>query len=283
VLVAALREGLTMSGRPENAVIIDERYAPDDYAALPDLARALVAGGAAVIVAFGDTATHAAAGATKTIPIIATVGNDPVQSGFAASLGRPGKNITGIAQLSGRELLEKRLEFLKEMAPDLVKIGVMLNPASSAETAMLSELEPAARRLGLSLAGLEIDNGTKLAGAFAALTETGRCGLLVLPSTALSNYMQEITTLAVEHRIPGSFTAAHWAEIGGLTSYGPDFADIFRTMGRYADRVLRGERAGDLPFLQPTRFDLVVNLRTAKAIGVMVPQSILNRADVIIE
>ena len=283
-LLAAFRHGLADAGRPEgNAIIIDVRYGVDDYSALPGLARALIDDGAAAIVAYGDTATRAAAGVTKTVPIIANVGGDPVRSGFAVSLARPGGNITGLAELSGDELIAKRIELLKEAMPGLTQFGAMWNPHSKAEKSILDGAEKASSLLGLKLVSLEIDAADKLDPAFRAFREAGGKAIVLLPSTMLGSHAERIVALAIAHGMLLSVSRRETVAAGALMSYGIDLAGQFYNLAGYVDRVLKGEQPANLPFAQPNRFELTVNLRTASAIGVAIPPSILARADRVIE
>src|SRR5215510_122080 len=233
-----------------------------------------------VIVTSG-TALLAVKQATSVIPIVFAVANDPVGSGFVASLSRPGGNITGLS-LQSTDLAGKRLELFREVVPDLRRLAIMAHVGNPAAVLELAEVQAAARALGLEVATLEIRRAEDIAPAFEALN--GRVDALYIETDALiSTHRIRINTLALAARLPTMHSVRAYVEAGGLMSYGPNYTDLFRRAGELVDKILRGAKPADIPVEQPTKFDLVINLTTARALGLEVPSTLLARADEVIE
>jgi putative ABC transport system substrate-binding protein len=278
----AFRQGLSEAGFAEGQnVTIEYRWAQGQYDRLPALASDLVARQVSVIFANGPAAIPAKA-ATTTIPIVFYSGADPVALGLVASLNRPGGNVTGIANLSV-ELGPKRLELLHELAPTVRVIGWLTNP--SLPPTQSSSMQAAARNLKLTLNVLNASNGTEIDSLFAAIPQLGVGALVIEPDPIFTSRMAQLAAQALRQGTPAIYSSREFADAGGLLSYGARRADAdqFRLVGVYIGRILEGERPADLPVQEATGIELVVNLKTAKALGLMVPQSILLRADVVIE
>jgi len=283
-MAAAFRQGLTESGYVEGRnVTIEHRWAQGHNDRLPTLAADLVRRQVAVIIAAGTQATLAVKAATTTIPIVFSIATDPVAEGFVASLNRPGGNATGVIYL-GTELVQKQVEKLHEMVPTARVMAVLINPSNPpiAEPAT-KDAHAAARALGLQIhvihAGTERDVDT----AFAGLVRLGAAALVVSPDPFFISRGDQIAALAIRHAIPAIFLFRGLAASGLLMSYGPSVTDGYRRVGIYAARILKGERPSDLPVQQSTKFDLVINLTTAKVLGVDVPTHLQQLADEVIE
>lgn len=283
-LVDALVQGLRELGYVEGQnVVLERRHDPQgrpDH--LVELAAELVRLRVDVIVATGTLAPHAAKSATTTIPVIFTNHGDPVGSGLVASLARPGGNVTGLSLLAS-ELVPKQLELLKKAVPRIVRVAVLWNPNSQSHPRMLQEADSAARALGLRLQRLPAAGLDDYDRAFAAMTPARADALLALGDPIFWNQRSQIVGLATRFRLPGMFGQREYVEAGGLMSYGADVADSFRRAANYVDKILKGARSGDLPIEQPAKFELVISSRTAKAIGLRIPDSVLVQADQIIE
>ena len=277
---SALRQALRELGYVEgrNLVIVD-RMAQGRLDRLPDLAAELVRTHVDVIVASGVAGTRAAKDATGTIPIV-MLATDPLGAGLIGSLARPGGNITGVATLES-ELGAKRLEHFNEAFPTATRVAVLYDPMTSAT--VLKEIEDAARRLKVELQVLEVRTPEDLDGAFRRATKWRAAALSILASPFFQSQRVRIAKLAIAHRLPSMVPHRGYVEAGGLLSYGPDFRDLNRRTAVFVDKILKGARPADLPVEQPTKFELVVNLKTAKALGLTMPQSILTRADEIIQ
>jgi len=267
-------------------IAIEYRYAEGKVDRAPELAAELVRLKVDIIVvASGDPWIRAAKNATKTIPIIMTgQGSDPVKAGFVESLARPGGNVTGLTAL-GRELGGKRLELLKETVPKLSRVAVLYNPADPPSLHEVKELLPAdARALKLTIQPWEIRAVDDFEKVFAALNKQRLDGLYSLGAgPVLRSNRKRVTDFALKSRLPSMYSSRGYVEAGGLMSYGRDLADSYRRVAIYVDKILKGAKPGDLPIEQPTKFELVVNLKTAKEIGVPVPQKVLARADRVIK
>lgn len=264
-------------------LFVERRYAPEGQPdRLPALAGDLVRLKVDVIVAGGSLTPFAAKSATTTIPIVFSNHGDPVGSGLVVSLARPGGNITGLSLLSP-ELVGKQLELLKEVLPRAVRTAVLWNPTSRTHPRMLNEAEAPARALGLRLERLPANGLADYDGAFAAMTRARADALLVLGDPIFWYQRSRITELATKHRVPAIFGQREYVEAGGLMSYGTNLRDNFRRVATYVDKILKGAKPGDLPIEQPTTFELVINSKTARALGLTIPQSVLVRADQIIE
>jgi len=271
----------------EKGYIVDRNVRIDNrtvrsYEGLAEAAAALVRAKVDVIFAWGSTATIAAAKATKNIPIVMVAGLDPVAAGLASSMAHPGGNVTGVNTLS-TDLTSKRAELLKELLPGIKRVGVLYAPESGAGASRIQEAERAIRSLNLTIEVVSVRDAGELQDAFAAMARAKIDSLIVLPSRIFSIHTKPIVVLAEQYRIPAVYSIEEFVEVGGLMSYGPDFRDAFVQAATYVVRALRGVKPGDLPIEQPTKFVLMINLKTAKALGLTTPQSFLLRADRVIE
>ena len=279
-MVELIRQSLREVGYVEGQTIaIEFRLAEGKTERLPALAADLVQLKVDAILTFGDPAIRAAQEATKTIPIIAAT-DDLVEAGLVASLARPGGNTTGVSILAS-ELNVKRLELLKETLPRVSRIAALWDPGSG--TFHLKGLEAAARSLGVELQILEVRRPEDFRRAFEAAKKTRAGALNVLASPFLYGHRQTIIDLAAKNRLPAIYQWREMAEAGGLMSYGPTLSELLRLCAAVLDRILKGAKPGDLPVEQPRRLELVINLKTAKALGLRIPQSILIRADEVIQ
>jgi len=262
-------------------VVIEYRSAEGRLERWQTLAAELVALKVDVIVVPGTAAAAAARQATRAIPIVVIGAGDPVTSGLAASLARPGGNVTGLSALSP-ELVSKWLELLKQAVPGLSRVAFLWQPGAvpeHTERNMLTEAEVAARTLGLRLQVVEARGAADIDTAFADMTKA-RAGALTVPSTpTFSSERKRLAELATANRLPTMFTFREYVDAGGLMAYGPSLADLARRAATYVDKILNGTKPGALPIEQPTKFELVINLKTAKELGLMIPQSVLARAD----
>jgi len=279
----AFRKALRDLGYVEGRTIaIEGRYSEGNTARFTDLAEELVRLRADVIVTEGGSATRAAQKATSTIPILMAIVPDPVVMGFVSALARPGGNITGLMSLSF-ELTAKQMELLKETLPALTRLAILWNPASPWHELALRQVETAARalRVELKLAGAR-DPGD-LDKAFATIKRERAGALLVLPHPTFDAQQRRIADFTTQSRLPAVYNKPLFPEAGGLMAYGARYLDFFQRVAAYVDKILKGARPGDLPVEQPTRFELVINLKTARALGLTVPPSVLVRADKVIE
>jgi putative ABC transport system substrate-binding protein len=281
----AFREGLRDLGWVEGKnIAIDYRFAEGRLERLPDLAAELVRLKVDVIAAATALPVMAAKNATTTIPIVMLTVADPVGRGLVASLARPGGNVTGVAYGVGTETFGKGLELLKEAVPKVRRVAVLSNPDSPGQGLMITSVESAAQSLGLELQLVEARGPTQFDAAFAAMAKGRVMALLVVTDpTYLSGAAARLADLAVKSGLPSMHSQRAAVEAGGLMSYGPSIVDLFRRAGVYVDKILRGAKPADLPVEQPTKFELVVNLRTAKALGITIPPSVRARADEVIE
>jgi putative tryptophan/tyrosine transport system substrate-binding protein len=284
-LVSAFREGLGETGFVEGRnVAIEFRWALNNNEQLPELAADLVRRHVAVIVAPQSTAAvMEAKAATTTIPIVFGTGSDPVQAGLVTSLNRPGGNITGITFMNV-EITAKRLGLLHELLPNATRFGVLINPKNSviAET-MAKDATTAASAMGRQVEIVKASTNREIDAAFSGLKEKRVDALLVAPDTLMANRRLQIAMLAVRHAIPLMATQRELAEVGGLMSYGTNFMDTYRQTGIYTGRILKGENPTDLPVLRATKFEFVINLQTARTIGLDIPPTLLALADEVIE
>jgi putative ABC transport system substrate-binding protein len=282
-LVAALRRGLGELGLVEGEnVTIEQRWADNDLDRLPALAADLVRRQVAVIVGNGQ-AMQAAKSATATIPIVFVVGDDPVRSGLVASLNRPGGNVTGVTFFGGSQLGPKRMELLHELVPKAAVIGVLVDPNYAASVRELPDLGAAGRALGRRVVEVTAENEGELQTAFAKVVQAGAGALLVSGGPFFTSRRQTMVALAARHAIPAIYDVREFVEAGGLISYSASITDAYRQAGVYAAQILKGANPAELPVLRPTKFDLALNLRTARALGLDVPPSLLVRADEVIE
>ena len=283
--VRALRQGLKETGYVEGEnVTIEYRWAENQFDRLPALAAELVRRQVAVIVATGGTLPALAAkAATTTIPIVFGVGDDPVRLGLVASLARPGGNATGINFFLG-ELTAKRLEILRELVPAAVRVAVLVNPANAARAASTTrDAERAAQAMALQIKIFTASTSGEIHAAFASLARERPDALFVGSDPLFTSRRVQLATLAARHGVPASFASRDNVEAGGLVSYGTNLNDAFLQNGVYAGRILKGEKPADLPVVQSTKFELVINLSTAKALGLEVPAMLLARADEVVE
>lgn len=281
--VAGFRHGLGESGYLEGRnVTIDYRWAEDQLDRLPEMAAQLVARRASVIVASASSAAAIAArAATQTIPIVFVIGADPVKVGLVASLNLPGGNVTGVSSLLNT-LMAKRLELLCELVSTTI-IGILVNPNNPNAEADTRDLQAAAVSLGRKIHVAHAKSDKDLDVAIAGLVQHQASVLFVVPDTLFSNRRDQLVALAARHGLPAIYPLREYAVAGGLLSYGPSFVDAHRQAGLYVGRILKGEKPADLPVLQATRFELVINHRAAKALGLTIPPTLLARADEVIE
>jgi putative ABC transport system substrate-binding protein len=279
----AFREGLRELGYVEGKTIaIEYRFAEGRSERLPALAAELVRLKVDVIVTGGPPAPEEAKQATSTIPIVFAVAGDPVGEGLVASLARPGGNVTGLASIAA-EVVGKQLELLKEVVPKISRVAVLLNPSHSAHPLMSRQAEGPARALGMQLHILQAGSPAEIDAAFAAMRSRGVGGVLVLRGSLFLAQRTQIAALAAKSRLPAVYGTREEAEAGGLMAYGASLLLLYRRAATYVDRILKGAKPADLPVEQPTKFELIINLKTAKALGLTIPQSLLGRADEVIE
>ena len=280
----AFRLGLKDVGYVEgDNVTIIYRFAEDQNDRLPELAAELVRRQVTVIAASATTAAPAAKAATTTIPIAFIAAQDPVRLGLVASLARPGGNLTGINFFSG-ELTAKRLDLLYDLLPRAIRVAVLVNPADAANTAStLRDVEAAARAIGLQVQVLNASTSREINAAFENVERDRPDALFVGANTFLNARRIQVVQLAAFHRLPALYTTRDFVEVGGLMSYGTSVMDAFRQLGIYAGRILKGAKPADLPVVQSSKFDLVINAETARMLGLAVPPTLLARADEVIE
>jgi putative ABC transport system substrate-binding protein len=282
--VVAFRQGLQEAGYREGQnVTIEYRWAENQYERLPELAADLVRRQVAVIATIGgNPASLAAKVASATIPIVFHGSIEPVSAGLVASLNRPGGNVTGVVTLAV-ELGPKRLELLHDVLPAATEMAVLLNPSAPATAGLLQELQAAARTLGLRLHALEASSDRDIDAAFAALAQSRASALMIGTDGFFVSRSEQLATLALRHAVPAIFQYRAFAAAGGLMSYGGSVTDSYRLVGVYAGRILKGEKPSDLPVQQATKVELILNLKTARALGVTMPDPLLARADEVIE
>jgi putative ABC transport system substrate-binding protein len=281
--IEAFRQGLRELGYVEGQnIAIESRYADGKLDRLSDLVGELVRLKVDVIVVGGSTATRAAKNVTKVIPIVMAHGSDPVELGFVASLAKPGGNITGLTHLAP-ELGGKRLELLKDIVAQLSRVAVLTDPGTGGHAPQIKELEVAARALGLQLRSVEVRGANELESAFSAMT-TGRAGAFIaLQQPTLDRLRERIVDLAAKNRLPAMYPNSEYVETGGLMSYAADIVAMFRRAATYVDKILKGTQPANLPVEQPTKFDFIVNLKSAKQIGLTIPPNVLAKADRVIK
>ena len=282
--VIAFRDGLDALGWTENRNIrIEHRYSGGDLGRIRAYATELVHSAPDLIVGSGTPITAALKDATSTIPIVFNLVNDPVGQGFVASLSRPGGNITGFTFIDF-PLIGKWLEMIKEIAPAVKRVALMFNPDTTPfYPAFLDELEAAHKSLGVELSATPVHDEAEVEAAITALAREPGGGLIVAPDAFINNHRRAIMTLTERRRLPAIYGFRQFAKEGALISYGPDTTDIVRRTAAYVDRILKGERPADLPVQAPTKYELVINLKTAKALGLDVPPLLQQRADEVIE
>jgi putative tryptophan/tyrosine transport system substrate-binding protein len=282
-ILAAFRKGLSETGYVEGQnAAIEYRWAQGQYDRLPELAVELVRRRVAVIVAGGMPAALAAQATTTTIPIVFGTGGDPERTGLVASLNRPGGNVTGVSAMNV-ELTAKRFGLLHEMLPGAARFAVLVNPDSPLTEPAITDLRAAASSIGRQLEVLTANTNHDINAAFATLVQKRADALFINGDAFFTSRVVQLATLAVHHRVPAIYALREFVVVGGLMSYGASFADMFRQVGIYTGRVLKGEKPADLPVLQATKFELVINAQTATMLGLTVPQSLLALADEVIE
>ncbi|HJR01709.1 MAG TPA: ABC transporter substrate-binding protein [Methylomirabilota bacterium] len=284
MFVREFRRGLKDLGWVEGQnIVIEWRFAGGRAERLPDLAAELVRLRVDLIVVPSTPTALAAKNATKTIPLVTVGGGDPVELGLVASLARPGGNITGLSSNLGPEIAGKQLEVLKETVPKISRMAVLWNPTTPGNALALREAEITARALAVELQLLEARSASDFDGAFAAMT-TGRAGaLLILGDVMFTTHRRRLAALAVKSRLPAIYGGREFVDEGGLLCYGAKLSDNFHRAAVYVDKILKGAKPGDLPIERPTTFQLVVSLKTARALGLTIPPSLLQRADQVID
>ncbi len=277
-LLAAFQQGLRELGYLEGKnIVIEQRYAKRHQR--PALAAELVRLKVDIIVSGGGGA-RAAKEATSTIPIVMTYSADPVQRGLVASLAHPGGNVTGLSDFHG-DLVTKRIELLKEVVPSASRVAVLFNLNSSGSRRMLKDFQAVAPALGMTVLPLEVKGADDFDRVFATMRKERLGGLL--QGTGLGRYRRRIVDLAEKSRLPAIYTQGRWVAAGGLMSYGASWPDLFRRAATYVDKILKGANPADLPVEQPIKFDLTINLKTAKALGITIPPEVLYRATKVIK
>ncbi len=278
--LAAFRQGLRELGYAEGqSIVIEYRYGHGMLDRVPNLAAELIRLNVDVLVVGGTVAAQSAKALTPTVPIVFVLAGDPVGSGLVASLARPGGNATGMSNFVS-ELGGKQLELLKVAVPQVSRVTVLYNPANPGPA--LDRTRKAAQALAVELQVLEVRQPNHLASAFSALTPWRPGALLALSDPVLGNELAQLAKLAIKHRLPAMYSRREFTEAGGLLAYGPSFEDNYRRAATYVDKILKGAKPADLPVEQPTKFEFVINLKTAKALGLTIPQSLLLRADEVI-
>ena len=263
-------------------LVIEQRSAETQNDRLAELAADLVRAGVSVIVAENASATRAAMQATSSIPIVMAGVGDPVRYGLIASLARPGGNVTGLAFLAG-EMLLKNLELLKKVAPRTARVALLVNPSNPGVAPTMADLQREAPALGIRVIQVDVLTPDDFERAFATIVRERADGILVTPEQLIFSQRHRIAAFAEKHRLPSAYASGRFMDAGGLIALTPNIADFPRRLASYVDKLLKGARAGDLPVEQPSKFELVINAKTAKAIGLTLPHSLLSRADRIIE
>jgi ABC-type uncharacterized transport system substrate-binding protein len=279
----AFSQGLRELGYVEGQnVAIEYRYAEGKYERFPDFMNELVRLKVDVIVAVPTAAALAAKNATGTIPIVTVAVFDPIESGLVASLARPGTNVTGLTLIAGAEIVGKYLELLKESLPKVSRVAVLWNPANAAHPSLVREAESSARTLGLQLQLAGVRGPDEVDNALAAMARERVGALMVLPDSMFVAERTRLAELATKHRLPAMYGLRLHAEAGGLMAYSANLPDSARRAAAFVDRILKGAKPADLPVERPTKFELVINLKTAKALGLTIPSAVLARADEVI-
>ena len=282
--VTAFREGMKERGYMEGKnLVLEQRHAYNQAARVPDLAAGLMRAKVAVMVVYGSAAVAAVRKSAPNMPVVMTVHADPVGSGIVTSLARPGGNITGFSD-GHADLAPKRLEILKEIVPSVSRVAAVYNPDIAHAARQWKLVQGAAPRLGITLLGVQIRSPQDIERAFAETTKRRAGAIFVIPDpTWWVGQERRIANLAIEHKLASIGTVREFAEHGMLAAYGTNFAELWRRSAGYVDRILKGAKPGDLPIEQPRKFDLVINLKTAKALGIAVPRKVVMRADRVIE
>jgi putative ABC transport system substrate-binding protein len=280
----SFREGLAKVGFIEGRnVRIEERWAHGDYEALPALAAELVGIGAVVIAATGDLASaRAAQRATSTVPVVFTIGGDPVRFGLVKSINRPGGHLTGIL-FNQNVLGAKRVELLREIAPNVSRVALLMNPNNPNANVEQADAEGGAKKLGIETVTLNARNAAEMAAAFEQLLRAKADALITATDPIPLDRREQIASFALRHKLPAVSFVRQFAAAGGLLSYGPSISWMYRQAGEYVGQILRGSKPAEMPVLQPTQFELVINLKTAYGLGLKVPDRLLALADEVIE
>ncbi len=279
----AFRERLRELGYAEGQnVVFEPRWGNGQVGRLPSLVAELINAKVDIIVTGGSEAALAAKRATSSIPIVTATGSDPVEMGLVSSLARPGGNITGVASMA-RELSGKRLELLKQLIPRVSRVALLWDANNQASALAVRDTEAPAKSLGIVVQSARVRGPKEFAAAFSAMKRDRAAAVILVSSAAFMGDRRQIADLAVTHRLPMVVGAREYAEAGALMSYGTDYPELFRLAAAYVDKILKGAKPADLPIEQPTKFELVVNLKTAKALGLTMPQSLLLRADDVIQ
>jgi putative tryptophan/tyrosine transport system substrate-binding protein len=279
----AFQQGLRGLGYVEGEnILIEYRYAEGKFERLPELAEELVRLKVDVIIVSGGTSTVLRIKkVTATVPIVFPLASDPVRDGLVASLARPGGNLTGLSSVS-QDLAGKRLELLKETIPKLIRVAVLIDPNDASNVAIAKEIEADAKPVGVQLYSLEARGPAEIESAIRSAVRAKVGAVLVIPTGLLNNHRKRIADLAINNRLPTMFATGQFMDAGGLMSYGPDYADLHRRAATYVDKILKGTKSADLPVERPMKFELVINLKTAKQIGLKIPPNVLARADRVI-
>jgi putative tryptophan/tyrosine transport system substrate-binding protein len=280
----SFREGLARVGFVDGRnVRIEERWARGDYDALPGLAAELIAAGVVAIAATGDVASaHAAQLASSTVPVVFTIGGDPVRFGLVKSINRPGGHVTGIL-FNQNELGAKRVELLREIAPNVSRVALLMNPTNLNFNVEQTDAEAGAKKLGLETVTLNARNASEIDSAFEQLLRAKADAFITATDPILLDRREQIISFAHRHKVPAVYYVRQFAAVGGLLSYGPSISWMYRQAGEYIGQILKGSNPAEMPVLQPTQFEMVINLKTARALGLTVPLSLQAAADEVIE
>jgi putative tryptophan/tyrosine transport system substrate-binding protein len=280
----AFRDGLRAAGYVEGKnVLIEQRYAAGVYERLNGLAAELVRSNVDIIVVDGTAAAKACKDATATIPVVFALAVDPVADGLVASFARPGGNLTGLTMTAGYGLAGKRVELLKDMVLDLSRVAVLNNPGNPPHVSYLTETRRAATALGLDLRAFDVRGPNDLPGVFAAMADWHADGLVTLADGMFFTQRDRVVELTLKGKLPAVYPEAEFVAAGGLASYGPSLPDLFRRAASYVDKILKGAKPADLPIEQPSKFELVVNLKTAQTLGLTISREFQLRADEVIQ
>jgi putative ABC transport system substrate-binding protein len=280
----SFREGLAKAGFVDGQNLrIEERWAHGDYEALPALATELVATGVVAIAATGDVASaRAAQRASSTVPVVFTIGGDPVRFGLVKSINRPGGHVTGIL-FNQNVLGAKRVELLREIAPNVSRVALLMNPTNANVNVEQTDAEAGAKKLGLETVTLNASNAREIDAAFEELLRAKADAFITATDPTPLDRREQIISFAHRQKLPAAYYVRQFAAVGGLLSYGPSISWMYRQAGEYIGQILKGSHPAEMPVLQPTQFEMVINLKTAKAIGLTIPEALLLRADEVIE
>jgi putative ABC transport system substrate-binding protein len=282
--IEAFRQGLRELGYTEGKnIIVEYRYAHGVVERFADLTAELLRLQVDILVVGGPLAAQVAKAQTRTVAIVFTSVTDPLGAGLVTSLARPGANLTGLTTLLGGEMSAKHLQLLKQTVPQVSRVTVLCNPTSPTTRLVVERVQEAARALAVELQVLEVRQANELVSAFAEMKAWRAGAVLVLSDPMFGNALVQLSTLAARDRLPAIYTRREFALAGGLLAYGPSFSDIFRRAATYVDKIIKGAKPADLPVEQPAKFDMVVNLKTAKALGLTIPPSVLSQATEVIE